>query len=39
VLQVTSGYFRTLRSGPLRDRGFDPGDEGGTRRVVLSDAL
>ena len=39
VLQVTSGYFRTLRSDPLRGPGFDPGDETGTRRVVLSDGL
>ena len=29
----------TLRSGPLRGPGFDRGDEIGTRRVVLSDAL
>ena len=29
----------TLRSGPLRGPGFDRGDEAGTRRVVLSDAL
>lgn len=40
VLQVTSDYFRTLGSGPLRGREFDRDDEaGGIRRVVLSDTL
>jgi putative ABC transport system permease protein len=39
VLQVTSDYFNTLRSGGLRGPGFDRGDEAGGRRVVLSDAL
>jgi putative ABC transport system permease protein len=39
VLEVTSGYFRTLASGPLRGPGFALGDEVGTRRVVLSDRL
>ena len=39
VLPVTSDYFQTLRSGALRGPGFDRGDEIGTRRVVLSDAL
>jgi len=39
VLRVTSGYFRTLRSSPLRGREFDRDDEVGTRLVVLSDAL
>jgi putative ABC transport system permease protein len=39
VLEVTSGYFRTLRSDPLRGPGFDVADETGSPRVVLSDAL
>ncbi|MPY87594.1 MAG: FtsX-like permease family protein [Luteitalea sp.] len=39
VLEVTSDYFRTLRSGPLRGPGFDRDDEVGTPRVVLSDGL
>ena len=39
VLAVTSDYFQTLRSGALRGPGFDRGDEIGTRRVVISDAL
>lgn len=39
VLEVTSAYFRVLRSGPLRGRGFTVDDETGTRRVVLSDEL
>ena len=39
VLRVTSDYFHTLRAGPLRGVGFDPNDEVGTRRVILSDAL
>jgi predicted permease len=36
---VTSGYFRTLRSGPLRGRGFEREDEVGARLLVLSDAV
>jgi predicted permease len=39
VLRVTSGYFRTLRSGPLRGRGFEREDEVGARLLVLSDAV
>jgi MacB-like periplasmic core domain len=39
VLEVTSDYFRTLRSGTLRGPGFGLDDELGTRRVVLSDGL
>jgi putative ABC transport system permease protein len=39
VLEVTSDYFRMLRSDPFRGPGFGPEDENGTRRVVLSDAL
>ena len=39
VLQVTAGYFDTLRIGPLRGPGFARPDETGSRRVVLSDAL
>ena len=39
VLRVTSDYFHTLRSGPVRGPGFDRRDEVGTRRVVLSDGL
>ena len=39
VLEVTSGYFQTLRSGSLRGPGFERADESGTRRVVLSGAL
>jgi putative ABC transport system permease protein len=39
VLRVTSDYFRTLRSGALRGRGFDRADDVGTRRVVLSDRI
>jgi len=38
VLQVTSGYFRTLRIG-LEGPGFTPEDESGSRRVVLSHSL
>jgi putative ABC transport system permease protein len=36
VLQVTSDYFSTLRSGAMLGPGFDRGDEAGSRRVVLS---
>jgi putative ABC transport system permease protein len=32
VLRVTSDYFHTLRSGPLRGPGFERRDEVGTRR-------
>ena len=39
VLRVSSGYFNTLRSQPRLGRDFDRGDETGTRRVVLSDAV
>ena len=39
VLRVTSGYFATLRSHPVRGPGFERLDEAGTKRVVLSDAL
>ena len=39
VLEVTSDYFQTLRSGALRGPGFERGDEAGTRRVVLSGGL
>jgi predicted permease len=39
VLQVTSGYFHTLRSDPIRGSGFSADDDGGARRVVLSHAL
>ena len=39
VLEVTGGYFRTLRWGALRGAAFEPGDEGGARRVVLSHGL
>jgi len=39
VLAVTSDYFQALRAGPLQGPGFDRGDETGTQRVVLSDAL
>lgn len=39
VLPVTAGYFRTLRSLPARGRDFEPGDEDGARRIVLSDRL
>lgn len=39
VLEVTSDYFRTLRSGPLRGREFERADETGTQRVVLSHEL
>jgi hypothetical protein len=39
VLYVSSDYFRTLRSGALRGPGFEPGDEAGARRVVVSDRL
>ncbi len=38
VLPVTSGYFTTLRASSLRGRGFDRADEGGARRIVLSEA-
>ena len=38
VLRVSSGYFSVLRSRLQLGRGFDRGDERGTRRVVLSDA-
>jgi predicted permease len=38
VLQVTSGYFRTLRIG-LDGPGFARDDESGSRRVVLSHSL
>ena len=36
VLRVTSGYFRTLRSGQLRGREFEREDEIRVRLVVLS---
>lgn len=39
ILRVTSDYFRTLRSGPLRGREFERDDETGAELVVLSDAL
>ncbi len=39
VLRVTSGYFRTLRSGQLRGREFEQEDETHVRLVVLSDPL
>jgi putative ABC transport system permease protein len=39
VLRVSSDYFRTLRSNPLRGPGFDRSDDAGARRVVLSDRL
>jgi predicted permease len=39
VLRVTSGYFGTLGSGPLRGRGFDRADETGARRIVLGDTI
>ena len=39
ALRVTSDYFHTLRSGPLRGPGFDRGDEAGIRRVVLGHAV
>jgi len=39
VLAVTSDYFHALRAGPLQGPGFDRGDETGTQRIVLSDAL
>jgi putative ABC transport system permease protein len=39
VLAVTSDYFHTLRSGPLRSPSFEPEDELGARRVVLSSNL
>jgi hypothetical protein len=39
VLRVTSGYFRTLRSGQLRGREFEREDEIRARLVVLSDPL
>ena len=38
VLRVSSGYFSVLRSPLQLGRGFDRGDERGTRRVVLSHA-
>jgi predicted permease len=38
ILQVTSGYFRTLRIG-LEGPGFAREDESGSRRVVLSHSL
>jgi predicted permease len=39
VLHVTSGYFRTLRAGPLRGRAFEREDEVGARLIVVSDEL
>jgi putative ABC transport system permease protein len=39
ALEVTSGYFRTLRSDALRGAGFDSADDTGTHRVVLSEEL
>ena len=39
VLPVTAEYFRTLRAAPVLGRGFERGDEAGTRRVVLSDRI
>jgi predicted permease len=39
VLRVTSGYFRTLRSGRLRGREFDREHETRTRLVVLGAPL
>ena len=39
VLQVSSGYFRTLGSPPRLGREFDRDDETATRRVVLSDMI
>lgn len=39
VLQVTSGYFRTLRLNPQKGRAFERADEIGARHVILSDAL
>jgi predicted permease len=39
ILEVTSGYFHTLRSGPVRGAEFDRTDESGTDRVVLGEAL
>ncbi len=39
VLQVSSGYFNTLRSSPRLGREFDRVDETATRRVVLSDMV
>ena len=39
LLQVTSGYFRTLRVNPQRGRGFESADETGAHYVILSDAM
>ena len=39
LLQVTSGYFRTLRVNPQRGRAFESADETGTHYVILSDAM
>ena len=39
VLQVSSGYFNTLRASPHLGREFDRKDETATRRVVLSDSI
>lgn len=39
LLEVSSGYFRTLGSTLQRGREFDREDEVGTDRVVLSDEL
>ena len=39
VLQVSSGYFNTLRASPRLGREFERADETATRRVVLSDKV
>ena len=39
VLQVSSGYFNTLRAHPHPGRDFGRDDETGKRRVVLSDSV
>ena len=39
VLQVSSGYFNTLRASPRLGREFDRADETAARRVVLSDIV
>lgn len=39
ALRVSSGYFRTLRAGPVRGREFDRDDEAGAKLVILSDPL
>lgn len=40
TLEVTSAYFRTLQSGPVRGREFERADEvDDNRLVILSDAL